>query len=441
METQYISNFGVKTEVPTLNIKYILYARKSTEQDEKQALSIDSQIKEMSQIAEREKLNVIEIRRESHSAKESGTRPVFESILEDLNKGYFNGIITWAPDRLSRNAGDLGKLVDLIDQKKLITIKTFGQNFTNSPSDKFLLMILCSQAKLENDNKSINVKRGLRTRVEMGLWPAQSPTGYLKSTDRNAKCEVVIDNDRAPIIKKMFEKIAYEKISVSKLYNWLKYEIDFKTHRGKHLSLGNVFLILSNTFYYGSFEFPKDSGNWYQGKHAPIISKDLFDKVRESIKSQVIKSDSKEFAFTKTIKCGLCDSSITADEKFKNLKNGSVNRHVYYRCCKSKDRKCDNPALNEDDLIKEFQKMADKLELNELKISQKIEDEIKRFKKLQGMFLNTGSTSSIKTVDIRGYVKFILKEGSVIEKRMILDCFKSEIIMKNKSIFVKNMNM
>ena len=128
------------TEVLENELKYCLYARKSTEGDEKQALSIDSQIKEMAQIAEREKLNIVEIRRESYSAKESRRRPVFEEIVKDIDSGIFNAIITWAPDRLSRNAGDLGKLVDRIDQQKLITIKTFGQNFTNSPSDKFLLL-------------------------------------------------------------------------------------------------------------------------------------------------------------------------------------------------------------------------------------------------------------------------------------------------------------
>lgn len=101
-------------------MKYCLYARKSTEAEEKQALSIDSQIKEMKQIAERENLTIVEIRKESHSAKESGQRPVFEEIVKDIDTGIFNGIITWASDRLSRNAGDLGKLVDQMDQKKLI---------------------------------------------------------------------------------------------------------------------------------------------------------------------------------------------------------------------------------------------------------------------------------------------------------------------------------
>jgi len=418
-------------EIP---LKYCLYARKSTEGDEKQALSIDSQIKEMKQIAERENLIITEVRKESHSAKESGTRPVFNEILKDIDQGLFNAIITWAPDRLSRNAGDLGQLVDRIDQKKLLGIKTFGQTFTDSPSDKFLLMILCSQAKLENDNKSINVKRGLRTRCEMGLWPAIPPTGYRKPDKRIAKCEVEQDPERAHVIKQIFEKIGYDKWSGRRVQIWLKHELDFKTQKGNHLSAGNIFKILNNTFYYGRFEFPQGGGVWYDGMHDPIITKELFDLARSSIKSQVIKSYGKEFAFTRMIKCGLCGSGVTADEKFKKLKAGGVNRHVYYRCCKSKDHTCKNPALNENDLIKAFQKMAGRLDLNEVQLNEKLNLEIQRFKKLQAMFLGKEKTKDIRPVDLREYAIFVLKEGSMFEKRSILECLTNEIIMKDRSI-------
>src|SRR5665647_463385 len=105
---------GTMAIVPTIKIKYCLYARKSTEQDEKQALSIESQVKEMLAIAERENLDIIDIRREAHSAKASGQRPVFKEILADVRRERFNGILVWHPDRLSRNAGDLGSVVDLM---------------------------------------------------------------------------------------------------------------------------------------------------------------------------------------------------------------------------------------------------------------------------------------------------------------------------------------
>ncbi len=424
------------TEVEQSQMKYCLYARKSTEAEEKQALSIDSQIKEMKQIAERENLTIVDIRKESHSAKESGQRPVFEEIVKDIDTGIFNGIITWAPDRLSRNAGDLGKLVDRMDQRKLIQIKTFGQTFSNSPSDKFLLMILCSQAKLENDNKSINVKRGMRARCEMGLWPVQPPTGYRKPNQRLAKCEVEIDPERADTIRQIFEKISYEKWSVSKVHAWLRYDLDFKTHRGFHLSLGNVFKIINNTFYYGRFEFPQGSGVWYEGKHKPIITKELFDETRNSIKSQTIKSQGKEFAFTRIMKCGVCGSGITADEKFKKLLNGGVNRHVYYRCTKAKDRNCKNPALNETELIESLLDMVDTLNINKVKLTAKLNVEIQKFKKLQAMFLGKKKTEKIEPIDLKDYTKFVLKEGSPLEQRSILECISSELVLKNKTIKV-----
>src|ERR1700690_770593 len=135
---QAVDNPSPTTVVPP-QLKYCLYARKSTEQEEKQILSIDSQIKEMAQIAQREGLNIVDVKRESHSAKASGQREVFNELITDIRSGKFNCILTWAPDRLSRNAGDLGSLVDLMDQKLLLEIRTNGQRFSNNPNEKFLL--------------------------------------------------------------------------------------------------------------------------------------------------------------------------------------------------------------------------------------------------------------------------------------------------------------
>ena len=435
METITNAQFNHPIIVPVDKVKYVLYARKSTESDEKQALSIESQVKEMLAIAERENLNIIDIRRESHSAKDSGQRPVYKEILEDVKRGRFNGILVWHPDRLSRNAGDLGSIVDLMDQKLLIEIKTYGQSFTNTPSEKFLLMILCSQAKLENDNKSINVKRGLRTRVEMGLWPGPAPTGYLKEKRMDRKCQVLIDTDRADVIKKMFEKVAYEKWSGRKVYHWLKFELNFKTAGGnKNISLGNIYTILQNHFYYGVFEYPTKSGNWYNGKHEPLITKELFNLVQTQIKSQFIRTENKEFAFTKLIACGLCDSGITADEKFKKQQNGNVHRYVYYGCCKSKDKSCKSGYIEEKELIKQFEDLIDEVDIDEISINKKIKEKVEDVKGFQRYVLGIKEKIEIKDIDIRNYAKYILKDGKDLEKRELLGCFKNKIILENKVI-------
>jgi len=417
-------------------LKYCLYARKSTESDERQVQSIDSQVKEMLQIAERENLEIVDIRRESKSAKDSGNRPIFKELLKDIAEEKFNSILTWAPDRLSRNAGDLGSLVDLMDEKKLMSIRTFGQTFSNSPNEKFLLMILCSQAKLENDNRGINVKRGLRARCERGLWPTCPPTGYFKEKRVDHKGQCLVDPDRGHIIRQMFEKVAYEKWSGRKLYNWLRFDLNFRTALGKkHLSLGNIYRLLENTFYYGPFEYPRGSGNWYQGKHEPLITKELFDLVQDQMKnSQLVRRENIEFAFTKVMTCGLCGSGISATEKFKKLKNGGYNRHIYYGCTKAKDKSCKCGYISEEDLIKQLQKQIDKLDFKKLPVQDKIEGEIKRFKKFQMMATGKNQNIDVSDIDVKNYIKFLLKEGDDQEKRELLTCLNGEILLKNKVI-------
>jgi len=429
---------GAQTPVqqPPPKMKYCLYARKSSESEERQVLSIDSQIKEMLQLAEREGLDVAEIRRESHSAKDTGQRPVYNELLADIRQGKFNGILTWAPDRLSRNAGDLGALVDLMDQKLLVEIRTHGQTFTNSPNEKFLLMILGSTAKLENDHRGENVKRGLRTRVEMGLWPGVAPLGYLNQGRMDKKCQIIVDPVRAPVIKQMFEKLAYEKWSGRKIYNWLKHDLNFKTRGNKSLTLSGLYRILDNTMYYGVFERPKNSGNWYEGKHKPIITKELFDLGQAQLKRDQIVRENKEFAFTKLFSCGLCGSGISAEEKYKPLKDGTTARYVYYGCTRARDRNCKNLYIREEELITELLKIIDVVSVNELGLRNKLDDEIERFNKFQGHVLQTIGKTRIAAadLDVRTYAKYVLREGSVSEKRELLGNLRSRLIYQNKTI-------
>ena len=427
-----------KGQVPAepIKIKYCLYARKSTESEERQILSIDSQVKEMLQLAEREGLDVVEIKRESHSAKDTGQRPIFNEIVEEIRQGKFNAILTWAPDRISRNAGDLGRIVDLMDQKLLIEIRTFGQHFSNNPNEKFLLMILGSQAKLENDNRGINVKRGLRTRVEMGLWPGVAPLGYLNQKLIDKKCQIVVDQVRAPIVKKMFEKVAHEHYSGRKIYNWLKFELNFHTRGNKPLTLSGVYRILDNPFYYGPFEYPRESGNWYQGKHQPLITQELFEKAQAQLKRDQIVRENKEFAFTKLFTCGYCQSGISAEEKWKPLKDGTSAHYIYYGCSRARDRNCKNKYIREEELIEELLKIIDKVNINELGMRQKLEDEIRRFNKLQKIVNGKSGNELVEEndVNIRQYAKYLLKDGSTSDKRELLANLRSRLNYKDKKI-------
>ncbi len=423
------AGFPAKQIQAPIKVKFCLYARKSTESEERQVLSIDSQIKEMLALAERDGLEVVALKRESHSAKDTGQRPVFNEIVEEIKSGKYNGILTWATDRISRNAGDLGRVVDLMDAGYLEEIRTFGQRFSNNPNEKFLLTILGGQAKLENDNRGINVKRGLRARVEMGLWPTVPPTGYRSQKDMEKRCQMVIDPERGPVVRKMFEKVAYEKWSGRKVHHWLKFELNFKTKGNKNLAFSNVFRTLQNTFYCGTFEFPKGSGNWYQGKHEPLITKELFDQVQSQLRREVVVRESREFAFTRLMTCGQCGSGISAEEKYKPRKNGTTARYVYYGCNRSKDHYCKgNKYLREEELIEQLIKIFDKIDFNELDVKAKLRDELRRYGRFQRTVLGLPNPASPdQEIDVSTYAKYILVDGSKEEKRELLGCLKTKL--------------
>ncbi len=417
-----------KPAVIPIGVKYCLYARKSSESEERQVLSIDSQIKEMLLLADKEGLEIVTMKRESHSAKETGQRPVFNEIIEEIRQGKYNGILTWAPDRISRNAGDLGRVVDLMDAGILKEIRTYGQRFSNNPNEKFLLMILGSQAKLENDNRGINVKRGLRTRVEMGLWPGMAPCGYLNQGLMDKKCQVILDPDRAPIIKKIYEKMAHEKWSGRKIYHWLRFELNFKTVGNHNLALGNIFRLLQSPFYYGIFEYPKKSGNWYQGKHEPIVTKELFDLVQQQLKRDNIVRTSHEFAFTKLMVCGLCESMVSAEEKYKQLKDGTTAKYIYYGCGRAKDRHCKGGYIREEALIDQLIKVLDQIDFNMLGVQHKFEEELKRFNKFQrGVLGFSDPKAKHDNIDSKTYARYVLKEGTNQERRELMGFLKSKI--------------
>ncbi len=430
--------FAGPIQPPDPETRYCLYARKSSEDDERQALSIGSQINEMTRQAETQSLQVVEVRQESHSAKYSGQRPIFQQLIGDIQNGLFNGILSWAPDRLSRNAGDLGSIVDLMDRGLLKEIRTHGQVFTNSPNDKFLLMILCSQAKLENDNRGINIKRGMRAKCEMGFRPNMAPIGYLNDKYGNkGQRKVYPDPDRAPIIKEAFEKVGYHGCSGRQVYLWLKDEVAFVTRSGKPMTLSTIYRTLSNPYYTGVFEVPEGSGNWYKGAYEPIVSKELFKIVQEKL-TVVPKSmpGTKQFDFTKLLKCGECGSGITAQEKIKHWGK----RYVYYHCTKLRNFECPERYTNEEKLVQEFIRILSKLTIDQIKSKREIYGKFEQFCKFRSDVLdfelkpNQANYIDQTRINIEKFVEHIFEKGNREEKRSLIGCLSAKLILKNREV-------
>jgi site-specific DNA recombinase len=420
----------------TQPLKYCLYARKSSESDERQAMSIDSQIKEMRAMADREGLNVVETKHESFSAKESGHRPIFNELLHDLRNGKYEAILTWAPDRLSRNAGDLGSLVDLMDLNRLQCIRTFGQSFSNTPNEKFLLMILCSQAKLENDNRGINVKRGIRAKCEMGWRPGAAPIGYINRSFAGIR-DIIIDNDRAPIVKEMFERSGLMHQSGRTIKDWLD-STDFRTKGDFPLSLSQIYRILTNPFYYGSFEYPA-GGPLYKGKHTPIITKELYDIVRNRMDSLVPDKPawgSKKFPFKHLLYCGACGSRLTVEEHFKKRADGGRNRHVYYRCTKStKDPNCVERSITATMITDQILAMTDSGEFDDIEPTEQLFNKIEQYKRVTSQLIKDYGMETSERAHFRNYASYVLRQGTLNEQDGFIRGLNLPLLVKGKQIY------
>lgn len=135
--------------------------------------------------------------------------------------------------------------------------------------------------------------------------------------------------------------------------------------------------------------------------------------------------------------CGLCGSGICADEKFKKLKDGSVNRHVYYGYTKVRDKDCKCGYINEIELIEQLSNLMDKINLDEISIKEKIRTEVEKIKKFQRAILGTKEKIEVKDIDIRNYAKYVLKEAPDLEKRELLSCLKSSLFLERKFISIK----
>ncbi len=410
-------------------IKYCLYARKSSEQDERQAMSIDSQLKEMLVLADRDGLNIVETKHESHSAKESGRRPVFNELLEDLRANKFNGVLTWAPDRLSRNAGDLGSLVDLMDNNKLHQIRTFGQSFSNTPNEKFLLMILCSQAKLENDNRGVNVKRGIRAKCETGWRPCMPPLGYFTRGASGKGKDVIIDQERAPYIVQMFEMSAEGK-GGRHIRQWLE-DNNVKTRGNKSIPLSMIYRILGSSFYYGEFEYPRKSGKWYKGQHEPLITKELFDQVQIQLRVPIkTKWGSIPFPYKQFLKCYSCGSSIVGEQKTRHYKNGNTPTFTYYHCSRQVKRDCKEPFAREQDIADELSLMCNELITDLTQLEPGLRDAIDKFTKMMKVTHETVSPDEM----VGGYIKYVLREGTLFEKTRLIRNLDLKLALHNRKI-------
>src|SRR3989344_691920 len=131
--------------------KYFLYARKSTEDDDHQIMSIEAQLFELREYARRENLEIIQEFQEAKSAKKPG-REMFAAMISEIEKMDGVGILARHPDRLARNSVDGGKVIYLVDTGKIVSLRFPTFWFEPTPQGLFMLQVAFGQSKYYSDN-------------------------------------------------------------------------------------------------------------------------------------------------------------------------------------------------------------------------------------------------------------------------------------------------
>jgi len=338
-------------------VKYIAYCRKSRDEADKQVLSIEAQIAELKEFAKQEKLEITEFITEAKTAKMPG-REQFAEVLKKIEKGMVNGIIAWHPDRLARNSMDGGKIVYLLDIGKLQDLKFPTFWFDNTPQGKFMLSIAFGQSKYYVDNLSENVKRGQRQKLRNGVLPLKAPFGYVNNPKTRG---IDIDPVTAPIVKEMFETVVNDRWTFADVAKYLANTYGLKKKNGKVWHIDMVKHHLTNKFYIGIITF---NGEYYEGTHKPIISKELFTKAQEQIRRMCRKQYGGHlFPFIGLAKCDSCGASVTAETHTKHYpRTGRTVVYNYYRCTR-KLRPCDEKPVTEGELDIHFRDLLENVSL------------------------------------------------------------------------------
>ena len=410
-------------------LKYFLYARKSTDVEDKQILSIEAQLAELRELAKRENLNIANEFIEKRSAKIPG-RPIFNEMISRIQKGEAQGIVCWKIDRLSRNPVDSGKIQWLLQQGVIQHIQTHSQS--HYPNDNVLMMsVELGMANEYVRQLSENTARGLKHKARQGDFPGLAPLGYINNPQTK---KISIHHKNAKIIKKLFEIYATGNSTIEKLTEVLE-KNGIKTKKNCRVNISRITFILGNPIYYGHFRYAKEI---YEGKHEPIITKELFDRVNTILRRRGRKPDQKSDPrpLCELMSCGSCGMGITGEKKKKKLANGTIKHYVYYHCTKkSKTQKCIELGVREEELDNQLSNLlteytmpkewadmlSGKLDLEEKQSVTSVQKEIQELKnELEDISQNLSRLTDV-------YVAQDIEQADYLERRRSLMSSKKSL--------------
>lgn len=357
-------------------IIYGKYLRKSTEEAERQVLSLDSQDDNITRLFGALPISEEKFR-ESKSAFKPHNRPDFNRLIKLIDDGEIKGILAWHPDRLARNEIEAAEITWRIRQGYIKDLKfASGFTFENTPEGIMMLQMVMSQSQYFSAKLSKDVKRGNAQKRKNGGLTGRAPEGYLNqrtSTTGRGTAIVIKDPERFPLIRKAFDLFLTGEYSAQGIHTIMSEEWGYRTLKrnktgGGAISKASIYKIFRNVRYAGLVPDPYDPERFYKADFPAMITTDEYDKVQMLLGRDGMPrlASRKQFALRGFIRCGKCGCAITAELKRKQLKNGHVKTYTYYHCTGRKAGGCEQRGLNmrEDVLYEQLLSLLDAYELH-----------------------------------------------------------------------------
>ena len=348
---------------------YILYCRKSTDQEDRQINSLEDQRRELSRLAKERGVNIIQVFSESASAK-SPLRPMFREMMEIIKSGKADGIVSWKINRLARNPVDAGEIQWLLQNNIIKSIITPEKVYR--PTDNVLLLNIdfgvANQFILDLKK---DVRRGMKSKAEKGWRPHSAPIGYLNDRNGDKGSKIIFtDSERFPLVRKMWDLLLTDAYSVSAIAKIAHEEWGLKTPARKSWGGGKLcpsatYKIFTNEFYAGLFSF---DGQEYEGKHERMITREEFDRAQVILgKKGKPRPKDKRLPFNGLVRCGECGSMITSEEKKKRMAlTGELKYYLYHHCTKHKKGvTCNQKSIKHEEMKRQIEEYLDSITIPE----------------------------------------------------------------------------
>lgn len=318
-------------EIDITTLKYVLYVRKSNDREDKQETSLEDQKANCLNYADANQLNIVDIIEEQASAKLPDTRKKFRGLIESIEKGEYDALIAWHPDRLARNMKEAGEIIDLLDKGIILDLKFPTFAFSNDSTGKMSLGMHFVMSKQYSDNLSTNVKRGIEKAIERGEYPGQAPHGYKKNRNK----EIVPDGDNFNLIKEAFDM----RVKGARLQdvcdflndsNYTKYKSKENPKASYKFTTQKASPMFKNTIYAGVLEWGDSAIDLVKNyDFEPLLTVDEFLVVNNDMKASKGSTEAK--FLNGMVTCGHCGKNMSPYYRPKKNAKGKV-KYLYINC-------------------------------------------------------------------------------------------------------------